>query len=397
VRDREVLYVGAFVRSLATSLIGVLLGIYLAKLHFAPAEVGLVVGVGLAGAAVAALLVTLAGDRVGRRRALISLAILGALGAGIVALSSRVVIVAGAAFLGMLNGMGRDRSASSILDQAILPATSSHQRRTLGFAWYNVAQDSGHALGALLAGAPLVLRHWLKVEELASLRFVIGGYALLLLLTAAIYSRLSYAVEAEPCARALPLSDTSRQGLWKISALFGLDSVAGGFLTSSLLAFFFFQRFGATEGVVGLLFFGARVANAASHLAAAWLSKRIGLVKTMVFTHIPSSILLVTVAFAPNFPVAAVLFLLREGLVEMDVPTRQSYVMAMVRSQERTFASGITNLVRLGGWALAPSFAGLLMQGTSLAAPLFVGAGMKISYDLLLYRAFRRVKPPEET
>ena len=117
----------------------------------------------------------------------------------------------------------------------------------------------------------------------------------------------------------------------------------------------------------------------------------------MVFTHIPSSILLVTVAFAPNFPVAAVLFLLREGLVEMDVPTRQSYVMAMVRVHERTFASGLTNLVRLGGWALAPSFAGLLMQGTSLAAPLFVGAGMKISYDVLLYRAFRRVIPPEET
>jgi MFS family permease len=226
---------------------------------------------------------------------------------------------------------------------------------------------------------------------------VILGYALLLLLTAAIYSRLSQSVEAPLCVRVLPLSDTSRQSLWKISALFGLDSVAGGFLTSSLLSFFFFQRFGATEGVVGLLFFGARVANAASHLTAAWLAKRIGLVKTMVFTHIPSSILLVTVAFAPSFPVAAALFLLREGLVEMDVPTRQSYVMAMVRSHELTFASGLTNLVRLGGWALAPSFAGLLMQGTSLAAPLFVGAGMKISYDLLLYRAFRRARPPEET
>jgi Na+/melibiose symporter-like transporter len=240
------------------------------------------------------------------------------------------------------------------------------------------------------------LRHWLHVEELASFRFVILGYALLLLLTAAIYSRLSHAVETPAHVRAPPLSETSRHGLWTISALFGLDSVAGGFLTSSLLSFYFFQRFGAAELTVGLLFFGARVANAMSHLAAAWLAKRIGLVKTMVFTHIPSSILLVTVAFAPNFTVAAVLFLLREGLVEMDVPTRQSYVMAMVRPHERTFASGLTNLVRLGGWALAPSFAGLLMQGASLAAPLFVGAGMKISYDLLLYRAFRRVTPPEE-
>jgi predicted MFS family arabinose efflux permease len=217
-----------------------------------------------------------------------------------------------------------------------------------------------------------------------------------LLLTAIVYSRLSDAVETSTRARAPPLSEASRRGLWKISALFGLDSLGGGFLTASLLAFFFFQRFGATEGVVGALFFGARIANAASHLGAAWLAKHLGLVRTMVFTHIPSSLLLVTVAFAPNFPVAAVLFLLREGLVEMDVPTRQSYVMALVRPDERTFASGITNLVRLAGWALAPSFAGLLMQGTSLVAPLFIGAGMKISYDLLLCRAFWHLRPPEE-
>jgi Na+/melibiose symporter-like transporter len=217
------------------------------------------------------------------------------------------------------------------LDQAIFPATTSDKERTLAFAWYNILQDAGHAVGALLAGLPVLLRRWLEVEELASLRLVIAGYALLLLLTAALYSRLSPAVDAPPRAHAVPLSDSSRRALWKISALFAVDSLAGGFLTSSLLSFFFFQRFGATEGVVGLLFFGARVANAASHLGAAWLAKRFGLVKTMVFTHIPSSLFLVTVAFAPNFAVAAALFLVREGLVEMDVPTRQSYVMAMVR------------------------------------------------------------------
>jgi len=136
--------------------------------------------------------------------------------------------------------------------------------------------------------------------------------------------------------------------------------------------------------------------NAASHLGAAWLAKRIGLVNTMVFTHIPSSLLLVTVAFAPNFTVAALLFLLREGLVEMDVPTRQSYVLAVVAPAERTFASGVTNLVRLAAWSVAPAFAGALMLGDSLYLPLVIGAAMKIAYDLLLWRAFRRVKPPEE-
>jgi predicted MFS family arabinose efflux permease len=145
-----------------------------------------------------------------------------------------------------------------------------------------------------------------------------------------------------------------------------------------------------------VLFFGARVVNAGSHLAAAWLAKRIGLVNTMVFTHIPSSLLLATVPFAPSFGVVAGLFLLREGLVEMDVPTRQSYVMAMVQPEERTVASGVTNLVRLGGWAAASSFAGVLMGSLSLATPLFVGAGMKIAYDVLLFAAFRRHRPPEE-
>ena len=184
--------------------------------------------------------------------------------------------------------------------------------------------------------------------------------------------------------------------LWKVCSLFGLDAVAGGFLTTALLSFFFVTRFGVSAAAVGLLFFGARLANALSHLGAAWLAKRFGLVNTMVFTHIPSSLLLVTVAFAPSFPVAALLFLLREGLVEMDVPTRQSYVMALVRPEERMVASGVTHLVRQAGWAVAPAFAGLFMQGVSLMAPLIIGAGMKIGYDVLLYRAFHHLPPPEE-
>ena len=302
-----------------------------------------------------------------------------------------------AACLGMLNGMGRDRGAALILDQAILPATTDETSRTQVFAWYNVLQDIGHAFGGLLAGAPVLLRHAAGLGEIASLRAAVGLYAALLLAAALLYMGLSPAVEAPVAHRAVPLSSGSRRVLWKISSLFALDSLGGGFLTAALLSFFFFKRFGVSEAAVGALFFGARAANAASHVAAAWLAKRIGLVNTMVFTHIPSSLLLVTVAFAPSFPVAAILFLLREGLVEMDVPTRQSYVMAMVRPEERTFASGVTHLVRLGAWAVAPAFAGLLMRGTSLAIPLYAGAAMKIGYDVLLYASFRRLRPPEES
>jgi MFS family permease len=395
-RDLPVLYASAFLRSLATGIVGVLLGIYLAKLRFDASQIGLVIAAGLAGGAAATLLVTLTGDRFGRRKALLCLAGLGGLGGLAAAFASAFSVIIAAAFLGMLNGMGRDRGAALVLEQAILPATTTDADRTKAFAWYNVLQDAGHALGSLLAGAPYAFRRIFPLEEIFSFRLAMALAAFLILMTAALYLKLSPAVEAPAVREKEVLSPGSRKVLWRISALFAVDALAGGFLVTSLLSYFFYRRFGITEGAVAVLFFLARVLNALSHLGAAWLARRIGLVNTMVFTHIPSSVFLVTVAFAPNFPVAALLFLLREGLVEMDVPTRQSYVMAVVRPEERTFASGITHLVRVGAWAVAPSFAGVLMQGISLGVPLMIGAGMKIAYDLLLYAAFRRVKPPEE-
>ena len=377
-------------------MIGVFIGIHLARRGFDAGEIGLVVGVGLAGAAVAALLVTLFADRLGRRRTLVFVAVLGAAGGLALAYAGSHATVLAAAFLGMLNGMGRDRGASLILDQTIVTATASDADRTRTFAWYNVLQDAGHALGGLLAGLPAALHALAGLDEAAAGRVSLLVYAGILLATAFAYARLSPGAEPAAAAPVARLTPASRRVIWRISALFAVDSLAGGFLTTALLAFFFFERFHVSEAVVGALFFGARVANAGSHLGAAWLARRIGLVNTMVFTHIPSSLLLVTVAFAPNFPVAAALFLLREGLVEMDVPTRQSYVMAVVRPEERTTASGVTHLVRLGAWAVAPAFGGMLMRGTSMALPLFIGAGMKIAYDVLLYVAFRGHRPPEE-
>jgi MFS family permease len=376
---------------------GVLLGLYLAELGIDSAGIGWVVAAGLAGAALAALLVTVWGDRIGRRKAQVGIALLAALGGVAVALASNLALLAAAAFCGMLNGMGRDRGASLILDQAALPGTVTDRQRTSTFAWYNVFQDAGHALGGLLAATPAALAAWLSLASVPSYRAAMLVYALVMLTVSLIYLGLSPDVERPAADRSTPtLSPESRRILWRVSSLFALDSLAGGFLTSALLAFFFHERFGAGPVQVGLLFFGARVANAFSHLGAAWLAKRIGLVNTMVFTHIPSSLLLFTVPFAPSFPVAALLFLLREGLVEMDVPTRQSYVMAVVKPHERTLASGVTHLVRLGAWAAAPGFAGLLMSGVALGAPLAVGAGMKIVYDLLLYASFRGLRPPEE-
>jgi len=394
--DRSWLYVAVLARSLATGMIGVLLGVYLAALDLTPMAIGAIIGAGLAGATVATAAVTFWADRVGHRRALLAMTLFTVLGACVLSLGHSPWTLGIAAFVGMVNGMGRDRGAALVLEQAVLPATTTDANRTMAFAKYNVLQDVGHAFGSLLAALPMVFELTLDASPDGAQRAAIWAYALLCAIPFFAYARLGSSIESGRVLGPGKLTPASRRTLTKISGLFAIDSVAGGFLTTALLAYFFYERFGVSASEIGVLFFIARIANAGSHLAAAWLAKRIGLVNTMVFTHIPSSLLLLTVPFMPDFETAAILFLLRESLVEMDVPTRQSYVMAVVRPEERTFASGITHLVRLGGWALAPAFAGLLMAGHSLATPIYVGAAMKIFYDLALWRAFRSLKPPEE-
>jgi len=399
--DRYRIYTAAFLRASATGLLGVLLGVYLADLKLDSLAVGFIIGAGLAGGALAALIVTLTGDRIGRRFRLIFIAVLtSVIGLG-AALTSSPILLSFISFFGMLNGMGRDRSASLILEQAILPSTVSPQQRTQAFAWYNVLQDAGHAIGGLLVGIPALLPAALGLVGLPGYRTLLVIYALMNAATIIMYLGLSSKVEAENLnsRQALPkqrITKETKRVVWKISSLFFIDSLGGGFLTTALLSYFFFQRFDVSLSEIGILFFGARALNALSHFGAAWLAKHIGLVNTMVFTHIPSSLLLITVAFAPSFWIASILFLLREGLVEMDVPTRQSYVMAVVKPDERIFASSVTNLVRMGGWAIAPSFAGMMMSGMALMVPLIIGAGLKIGYDIALWANFRKVKPPEE-
>ena len=394
--DRRVILGATFVRALSTGMIGVLLGLHLAELGLGATWIGTIVGCGLAGATCATVIVTFAAQRIGHKRALAAVTLLAFSGAIGLVFATHPVALAIAAFIGMANGMGRDRGAALVVEQSMLPATVGDGDRTRAFAIYNVLQDMGHAAGGLLAALPAVLAGAGTVPGVRESRLAIGFYALLSIAPVAFYARLSPAVEPGAARSRVALSPGSRSILARISALFALDALGGGFLTASLLAYFFRQKFGADVAVIGMLFFAARIANAGSHLAAAWLARRIGLVNTMVFTHLPSSLLLVTVGFAPNFPVAAALFLLRESLVEMDVPTRQSYVMAVVAPEERTFASGVTHLVRLGGWAAAPVVAGLAIERWSLAAPLVAAAGIKIAYDILLWRSFRRIKPPEE-
>jgi MFS family permease len=399
-RNLALIFSAAWLRSFGIGMVGVVLGVFLYREGFSSSSIGLVIAAGLTGAAVATVFVTLRADRMGRRPTLFLLGMLTALGALPLIFHSRLAVLTVSAFLGMLNGMGTDRSAAFALEQAVIPSLVPDRKRTWSLAWYNVVLDSSGAMGALAAAAPLLAHRLWGVDLTLAYRGLFAGYAGLNFLSGMLYPLLTPEVEivrTKSSGREVTaVSLQTRSRIAKLSGLFTIDSLGGGFLADALVSYWFFRRFGIAENKLALLFFLVHVLNALSHLGAAALARRIGLVKTMVFTHLPSSIFLIAAAVAPSVSWAVTLFLLRESLVEMDVPTRQSYVAAVVRHEERTFASGVTNLARNLSWASSSAVAGLFMQRVAFSAPLLLGGGLKIVYDLLLWRAFRHVAAPEE-
>ena len=399
VRNLSIIYIAAWMRSFGIGLLGVVLGVFLYREGYSSIAIGLVIAAGLAGAATGTVFITFKADRLGRRRTLFVLSLLTAAGSLPLIFHFGLPAMLLIAFLGMLNGMGSDRSPAFALEQATIPGLVSDEKRTWALAWYSVVLDASGALGALAAGIPIAAQKWWSVDLSRSYRFLFIAYAAISVLTALLYLLLSEDVEVRkegtPGTR-VSVSPETKSTIKRISALFALDAFGGGFLTDALVSYWFFRRFGIAESQLALLFFTVHVLNALSHLGAAWLARRIGLIKTMVFTHLPSSMFLIAAAFMPSPRWAIVLFLLRESLVEMDVPTRQSYVAAVVQPGERTFAAGVTNLVRNSAWAAASAVAGVFMQQVAFAAPLLLGGGLKIIYDGLLWRAFRHLTPPEE-
>ena len=400
VRNLSIIYLAAWFRSFGIGLLGVVLGVFLFRQGFSSTAIGMVIAAGIAGSAAGTVFITFRADGLGRRRTLFLLSLLGALGVIPLVFHFSLASLLLFAFFGMLNGMGTDRSPAFALEQATIPGLVADQKRTWALAWYSVVLDTSGAFGALAAGLPLLAQRWWGVDLENAYRTLFIGYAAINVLSAVLYLFLSSEVEVTrlnltELAKA-KVSPETKSIVARISALFAIDAFGGGFLTDALVSYWFFRRFGIAESQLALLFFTVHVLNAVSHLGAAWLAKRIGLIKTMVFTHLPSSVFLIASAFMPSAKWAVVLFLLRESLVEMDVPTRQSYVAAVVRPEERTFAAGVTNLVRNTAWAAASAVAGIFMQQVAFAAPLVLGGGLKIIYDGLLWRAFRHVTPPEE-
>jgi MFS family permease len=397
-RNLGLLFGAAFLRSASVGLLGVVLAVYLSRTGFSATAIGFVLAAGLVGSAVATGLAGRYGERIGRKRLLISSAILASFGGIGLAFVHTPGALVPLAFLMMLNGMGTDRSAAFAVEQAVIPGLVSDRSRTWALSWYNVVLDTSGALGALGGALPVLIQRWVNFDLLHAYRSVFFLYTALNLLSAVIYLFHDSQIELSPVKNAASavISEASKRTVRKIAALFALDAGGGGFLADALLAYWFYERFGVTELKLGVLFFIVRILNGVSHLGAAWLAGKIGLVRTMVFTHLPSSLFLLAVPLAPSFGIAAVMLLLREALVEMDVPTRQSYVAAVVQPHERVYASGVTNLTRTGGWAVTASLSGVLMQHVAFSAPLVLGGSMKVLYDFLLYRSFVHIKPPEE-
>ncbi len=394
--DRTLIYSAGLFRGLAAGLISVLAAVYLAKRGFPADEIGAVLSAGMAGVAAGTVYGTFWADRVGRRRSMVGLALLGGVAGLVLAWAPNTLTLVYASFFGMLNTQGTDRGAVQALETAILPSTAEPGERTRVYAWYNALQDIGGALGALAAALPQLLRDGFEIPEMRAYSAVIVFYGMLLIVAALLYSRLSTAAQPSHSGP-LALSAQTRGPIRTFAWLSALDAFGGGFIGAALIAYFFYERFGVSESSLALMFVAGRTMTVLSHFAAAWLASRIGLVNTMVFTHIPSSLLLLTIPLTGSFEPAAVLFVLREGLSEMDVPTRQSYLMAIVKEHERAYAAGISQLARAAGRVTAPAIAGVAMANAALWIPIAVGATLKIVYDVLLWRAFNSIRPPEET
>lgn len=401
--DARLLFVTRFTRLFAYGALAVVLVIYLTQLGLSDSQTGILLTLTLAGDTVVSLWLTTRADRFGRRRTLVIGALLMA-GAGLVFAFTRnllLLVIAGA--IGVISPSGNEVGPFLSIEQAALSHVVPDTERTRVFARYTLTGALATAVGSLCAGWIAQTAQGVAAVPLARGRLVVLVYAAAGVALLALFLRLSPAAEIRKGDDAPASPNTllgishSRPVILKLAALFAMDAFGGGFVIQSFVAYWFHLRFHAEPAILGEIFFGANVCAGFSALAASWLAARIGLVKTMVFTHLPSNILLILVPLMPTLETAIAVLLVRFSISQMDVPTRQSYTMAIVRPEERSAAAGITGVARTTGAAIAPVFTGLMFSVPALInLPFFAAGAFKIAYDLLLYRAFVHVRPPEE-
>jgi len=395
--DVVLLFSARTVRLFAYGALSVVLALYLHELGLTGPEIGLLFTFTLAGDAGISLWITTTADHAysrGRKKMLI-------LGAGLMIMAGVVFSLTGnlalliiAAVIGVISPSGNEIGPFLSLEQAALSQLLSSEQRTRAFAWYNLTGSLAAASGALAGGFLSKGLMNAGVSELTSYKAVIIGYAAFGFVLAGLFFFLSPEIEAAelvPSQKRVLGLHKSKNVVFKLSGLFALDAFAGGFVIQSMVAYWFHIRFGVDAGGLGSIFFGANILAGISSLLAAKIASRIGLINTMVFTHIPSNVLLCLVPLMPNLSLAVFVLLLRFSISQMDVPTRQSYTMAVVAPDERSAASGVTSIARSVGAAISPALSGVFLASTVLLSlPFFVAGGLKIVYDLLLYRSFQK-------
>jgi MFS family permease len=405
-RDGRLLFLTRFIRLFAYGSLSVVLVFYLIALGLTESQTGLLLTLTLAGDVVVSLYLTTRADRIGRRRMLIVGAVLMAAAGAAFAVTYQLPWLVLAGTIGVISPSGNEVGPFLPIEQAALSHVVPGRSRTSVFAWYSLAGSLATALGALAGGAVTGALQNAHVAPIASYRVIVVWYAALGVALALIFTRLSPAAEATPRDRdAVTAAASGMTGLGararpvvaKLSALFALDAFAGGFVVQSFAAYWFHLRFGVDPAPLGVVFFWANILAGLSALAASRLAARFGLVNTMVFTHLPSNVLLILVPLMPTMTWAVAVLLVRFSISQMDVPTRQSYIMAVVAAEERSAAAGITGVARTVGAAISPLLVGIMFARPSLVnAPFFVAGVLKIVYDLLLYREFSAVRPEED-
>jgi MFS family permease len=394
------LFATRITRLFAYGFLSIVLALYLAEVGLHEEKIGLLVTLTLLGDALISLWITTSADRIGRRKMLIVGAVLMMCAGGVFVLTHNFLLLIIGAIVGVISPSGNEIGPFLSIEQAALSQLLPDEHRTRVFAWYNLVGSFATALGALVGGFLAQTLQRGGYTPLASYHAVLIGYIICGMLLAVLFLILSPAVETvAPNThgnRNLGLHRSQRV-VMKLSALFALDAFAGGFIVQAMMAYWFHLKFGVDEGILGSIFFGGNILAGISALLAARISARIGLINTMVFTHIPSNVLLCLVPLMPTLPLAVAVLLLRFSISQMDVPTRQSYTMAVVSPDERSAASGVTTIARSLGAAASPTLTGFFLATPLLmSAPFFVAGVLKIVYDVLLYYGFKTIKPPEE-
>jgi MFS family permease len=398
--DIPLLFSTRIIRLFCYGFLSVILALYLIEAGLTESQIGLLFTLTLVGDAGITLWLTTSADRFGRKKTLVVGALLMA-GAGLgFVLTRNYILLILAAIIGVISPSGNEIGPFLSVEQASLSELVENEKRTGYFAWYNLVGSFATATGALTGGWLAQFLQKSGWTSLESYRFVLIGYAVggfvLLLLFLSLSRSIEVGTQPDSTKRVLGLH-RSQKVVFKLSSLFALDAFAGGLIVQSMFAYWFYVRFDVDAGTLGSIFFGANILAGISALLAVRIAKAIGLINTMVFTHIPSNILLILVSLMPTLPLAIGLLLLRFSISQMDVPTRQSYTMAVVDPDERSAASGITAIARSIGASISPMLTGLFFSVPALlSAPFILSGGLKIIYDLLLFREFRMVKPPEE-